>query len=70
MSNNIETTKLVFLNEFIYVWEDDTSMRREYGLTPEGNEIDGRWVLRDRYGHWIDVDKYRYDIAPRHNKEI
>lgn len=64
-------TKLVYSSDYIYVWEDQRSMRREYGtVTPNGNTIEGLWVLRDRDGKYIDYDRYRFDIAPRHDLEI
>lgn len=64
-------TKLVYSSDYIYVWEDQRSMRREYEtISPNGNAIEGLWVLRDRDGKYIDYDRYRFDIAPRHNLEI
>jgi hypothetical protein len=46
-------------------------MRREYGtVSPNGNPIEGLWVLRDHDGKYIDYDRYRFDIAPRHDLEI
>lgn len=36
--------------------------RREYGLTPNGNPVGGRFVLRDADGKWIDFDQYRHDL--------
>jgi hypothetical protein len=48
-------------------YEDDGgfTMRREQGKTPNGNEIGGRWVLRDPQGSWVDVDQYRFDLMER-----
>lgn len=40
------------------------TMARENGLTPAGNHVNGRWVLR-RDGEWVDFDKYRSDLAER-----
>lgn len=55
----------------VYLYEDGSFMRREYdGLTPNGNPIHGVWVLRERFGKFIDYDQYRNDLAPRHNREI
>ena len=47
--------------------ESGLSMKREWGLTPNGNEMGGRWVLRDKDGKIIDFDSYRNDIAERNN---
>lgn len=41
------------------------SARREHGLTPNGNPVSGRWVLRDATGAWLDFDKYRHDLWER-----
>lgn len=63
--------KLLFENGDVYVWENGMTMRRENGTyTPEGNEVNRRWVIRDSNGDYIDCDQYRHDIAPRHNLDI
>lgn len=46
--------------------DNDLSARREHGKTPQGNELNGRWVLRDSEGNWIDHDQYRSDLFSRH----
>lgn len=38
------------------------TVRREHGKTPNGNEIGGHWVLRDKDGKWVDYNQYRNDI--------
>ena len=45
-------------------------MQRENGLTPNGNKVGGRWVLRDKNGKWIDFDQYRNDLAERNGFQI
>lgn len=46
-------------------------LRREYGETPNGNPIAGRWVLRDaKTLAWIDHDQYRNDLASRYKLEL
>ena len=57
-------------DEDVYVSEDGFRMAREQGLTPNGNPIGGRWVLRGPQGEWIDVDQYRHDLAPRHGFDL
>lgn len=54
----------------IYTSEDGHVMKREEGLTPNGNPINGRWVLRSPDGSWVDVDTYRIDLANCHGFEI
>jgi hypothetical protein len=49
-----------------YVSECGFRMQREYGLTPNGNSIAGRWVLRGPDAEWLDVDQYRHDLMERH----
>lgn len=46
-----------------YRAEDGSRLKREYGETPNGTPINGRWVLRGPDGEWIDFDQYRHDIA-------
>jgi len=36
--------------------------RREDGLTPNGNPVGQRWVLRDASGAWVDFHQYRHDL--------
>lgn len=45
-------------------------LKREYGKTPNGNEVNGRWVLRSSDGEWIDMDKYSNDLADRNNLDL
>lgn len=49
-----------------YVTEDGGTVKREEGLTPNGNPINGRWVYRDATGTFIDVDQYRHDLFEHH----
>lgn len=44
-------------------------VRRELGKTPNGNHVNGRWVLRVNEV-FSDVDQYRNDLAERHNLEL
>jgi len=53
-----------------YIFENGFVMKRENGKTPNGNELNGRWVLRDENGDFIDFDQYRHDLADRHNLYI
>ena len=48
-----------------YASKDYWTLEREYGCTPNGNPITGRWVLRDNQGLWIDCDRYRNDVSER-----
>lgn len=53
-----------------YCSKDFWTLCREFGRTPNGNEIGGHWVLRNEKGEWIDFDKYRHDLAERNNIEL
>ena len=46
----------------VYKSDNGFVMRRERGLTPNGNEIGGHWVLRDKDGNWVDYHQYRNDL--------
>lgn len=46
----------------LYRSEDGYTLAREYGKTPNGNSMGGRWVFRDPTGKFIDFDKYRHDL--------
>lgn len=50
-----------------YQAEDGRSMSREYGETPNGNPLGGRWVLRSPTEEFLDFDQYRHDLAERNN---
>lgn len=49
-----------------YVSKEGYRMQREYGLTPNGNNINGRWVLRGPNKELIDFYYYRDDLLERH----
>jgi hypothetical protein len=49
---------------------DGLVMKRETGLTPNGNDIGNRWVLRGDRGEWIDMSTYRHDLAAAHNLHL
>lgn len=57
---------LVEVSDTEYKCDDGSVMRREEGLTPNGNRINGRWVLRTPTGEWVDVDQYHSDLAERY----
>ena len=40
------------------------TIMREYGKTPNGNDLNGRWVLRVD-GVLVDFDQYRNDLIER-----
>ena len=44
------------------------TLKREYsGSTPNGNKLDGQWVLRDCTEEFITFGTYREDIAEHYN---
>jgi len=53
-----------------YYQGDSHIMKREFGKTPNGNEFDGKWVLRDMEGNFIGHDRYRNDLAERHDLSL
>ena len=53
-----------------YVIENNEgTLCREYGKTPNGNNFNGSWVFRDEKGNMIDFDKYRHDLFARNGIE-
>lgn len=46
----------------VYRSESGFTARLEDGLTPHGNPVGRRWVLRDALGAWVDVHQYRHDL--------
>lgn len=49
-----------------YAGSNGSTMEREYGtIIRDGYEIEmnGRWVLRDENGNYVDHDRYRNDLA-------
>lgn len=44
--------------------------QREDGTTPNGNQMAGRWVLRNAQGEYLDHDRYRHDMFSRHNLKV
>ncbi|MCK6433163.1 MAG: hypothetical protein L6Q68_09035 [Aquabacterium sp.] len=46
----------------VYRAANGFSARRENGLTPEGNTVAQRWVLRDADGAWVDFNQHRHDL--------
>jgi hypothetical protein len=67
-------TKLFPVSEDVevdgYRSEAGDTMRREFCLTPGGNEMNGRWVLRDITGKMIDFGRHRSDLAERYGFKI
>jgi len=54
----------------VYTFPNGMTMKREDGETPNGNPMNGKWVLRDSNGKLIDFGKYRNDIAERNGLEL
>jgi len=54
-----------------YYGTDHSVLAREYETrTPNGNKMNGRWVLRNAQGAMIDFDQYSNDIAERNNLKL
>lgn len=48
---------------------DGYTMIREYGKTPNGNDLAGSWVLR-KDGIWVDFCGFRTDLAERNGIKL
>ena len=53
-------------------WKSEKySIQREWNIkTPNGNNMAGRWVIRNQYDTIIDFDQYINDIADRWNLDL
>lgn len=53
----------------VYQAANGCTARREdglTGLTPGGNPVAWRWVLRDAWGAWVACHPYRHDLFEQH----
>lgn len=64
------TRKMTQITPNQYNSEDGWVLQREYGFTPHGNPIEGRWVLRDHNGDWVNFGRYRNDLACEHGLDL
>ena len=46
------------------------TVKREYGKTPNGTDLLGRWVFRNTNGDFKDFDQYRNSLAVRNHLEL
>lgn len=53
-----------------YRSEKGHTVKREYGKTPNGNDLQGRWVYRNTKGDMKDFSLYRHDLAFRNHLEL
>lgn len=53
-----------------YASKEGWILQREHGETPNGNDLNGQWVLRSPEGEMIDFNRYRNDMAGLHNFEL
>lgn len=61
-----ERLPMVEVTEDSYRASSGFTMTRELRtLTPNGNPVGGRWVLRDPSGTFVDFDQYRHDLIER-----
>lgn len=56
---------MVKTNSELYQSANGFTARIEFGNTPNGNPVSGRWVLRDVNGTWVDFDQYRHNLFER-----
>lgn len=60
--SQVDDTVVVEVEPDVYRAGNGFSARREYSVTPSGNPIAQRWVLRDATGARVDVNQYRHDL--------
>lgn len=61
--------KLFEMDGALYCHISKITVCREYGKSPNGNDIHGRWVLR-REGEFIDMNTYQIDLMQRNKLDI
>jgi hypothetical protein len=50
-----------------YVSATGHTMKREYGTkTPNGNKMDGHWVVRDKNKRFVDFHTHSNDLIDKH----
>ncbi len=49
-----------------YVSDSGETISREYGRTPNGNNLNGAWVYRDKEGNFIDFNQYLSDLCNKY----
>jgi hypothetical protein len=54
----------------VYNFVNGMKMQRKNGLTPNGNKVNGKWVLRDSEGVWVDFDSYRNDLIDKYSLKV
>lgn len=62
--------KYIYLDQIdkdSYVSLHGETLKREYGKTPNGNDLNGQWVYRGNKGNFIDFNQYRHDISEKYN---
>ena len=62
--------RMVEVRQDRYESNDGYVMQREYGKTPNGNPLNGRWVLRNASGDMVDFDRYQNDLAEHYNLRL
>ena len=63
-------TDLFSVSDDEYRGKCGTVLRREYGVTPNGNPLGGRWVFRGPFGDFIDFDQYVNDLVGRYDLNL
>ena len=62
--------KMIKTSEDNYVEHNgEHTMQREYGDSPNGNPLQGKWVLR-KAGKWIDFGADRFALANRNDLNL
>lgn len=56
-------TKMKLVTPDEYRSGSGMTLRREFGRTPGGNDLGGRWVLRSAKGKMLGFGAYRNDLA-------
>lgn len=66
----IKSVDFIGISESEYKAADGSTLKREYGETPNGKTMNGRWVLRNSEGKFLTFDRYRNDIAEEYGLKL
>jgi hypothetical protein len=74
MKLKITATKSSFLMHLVsednYESNNGHTLKREYGLSPNGNSLNGKWVLRNPDGSIKDFNQYLNDLIEHYNIKL
>ncbi len=53
-----------------FTFDNGYTMKREEGYSPNRCPFNGKWVVRDAQGNYLDHSRYRHDLAELFNFDL